>query len=69
MAPQRSDRKKKLIEQEGRLLLAMKPIKDGKYPSASAAARSFDLPVSTLKARLNGREPASEKTTQSLYFL
>lgn len=48
MPPQRSDRKKKKkIEQEGRLLLARKAIKDGKYPSAAAAARSFDLPVST----------------------
>jgi hypothetical protein len=61
MPPQRSEKKTKLIEQEGRLLLAIKAIKDGKYPSAAAAARSFDLPVSTLKYRLNGRESLAEK--------
>ena len=68
MPAQRSDRKKNLIEQEGRLLLAIKALKDGKYPSAAAAARSFDLPVSTLKARLNGREAASEKRHSRFIF-
>ena len=68
MPSQRSDRKKKLLEQEGRLLLAIKAIKDGRYPSAAAAARSFDLPVSTLKARLNGREAASEKRHNRFLF-
>jgi hypothetical protein len=48
--------------------LAIKAIKDGKYPSAAAAARSFDLPVSTLKARLNGREAASEKRHNRFIF-
>lgn len=46
-SPTLRSKKKKKIEQEGRLLLARKAIKDGKYPSAAAAARSFDLPVST----------------------
>ncbi|KAJ5256612.1 hypothetical protein N7478_012716 [Penicillium angulare] len=61
MPPQCSDRKKKLVEQEGRLLLAIQAIKDGKYVSAAAAARSFQLPVSTLKARLNGRQSCAEQ--------
>jgi hypothetical protein len=68
MPPERSDKKKKLIEQEGRLLLAIKAIKDGKYPSAAAAARSFDIPVSTLKARINGRESATEKRHNRFIF-
>lgn len=61
MPPQRSDKKINLIEQEGRLLLATQAIKNGKYPSAAAAARSFEIPVSTLKAQINGRESATEK--------
>ena len=68
MPPQRSDKKKKLIEQEGRLLLAMQAIKNGKYSSAAAAARSFEIPVSTLKARINGRESATEKRHNCFIF-
>jgi hypothetical protein len=68
MPPQRSEKKTKLIEQEGRLLLAIKAIKDGKYPSAAAAARSFEIPVSTLKARINGRESAAEKRASGHIF-
>lgn len=49
-------------------MLAIKAIKDGKYPSAAAAARSFQLLVSTLKARLNGREAASEKRHNRFIF-
>lgn len=61
MPPQSSDKKNKLTEQEGRLLLAIKAIKNGRYPSAAAAARSFAIPISTLKARIKGRESATEK--------
>ncbi|MBZ6433920.1 MAG: hypothetical protein LBE64_23680, partial [Acinetobacter pittii] len=59
--PKRSDKKGNLIEQEGRLSLAIQAIQNGKYPSAAAAARPFEIPVSTLKARINGRESATEK--------
>lgn len=68
MPPQRSDKKKKLTEQKGRLLLAIKAIKDGKYPSAAAAARPFEVPVSTLKARINGRESAAENRPSGHIF-
>jgi hypothetical protein len=68
MAPQRSDKKKKLTEQEGRLLLAIKAIKYGEYPYAAAAARSFEVPVSTLKARINGREAAAKKRPSGHIF-
>jgi DNA invertase Pin-like site-specific DNA recombinase len=68
MPPQRSDKKKKLIEQEGRLLLAMQAIKNGKYPSAAAIARSFEISVSTLKARINRRESAAEKRPSGHIF-
>ena len=68
MPPERPDRKKRLIEQEGRLLLALKAIKEDKYLSAAAAARSFDVPVSTLKARINGRESFTEKRPATHIF-
>jgi hypothetical protein len=68
MPPQRSDKKAKLIQQEGRLLLAIKAIKDGRYLSAAAATRSFEIPVSTLKARINGRESAAEKRASGHIF-
>lgn len=68
MPPQHSDKKRKLIEQEGRLSLAIQAIKNGKYPSAAAAARSFEIPVSTLKARINGRESATEKRHNRFIF-
>jgi hypothetical protein len=68
MPPQRSDKKRKLIEQEGHLSLAIQAIKNGKYPSAAAAARSFKILVSTLKARINGRESATEKRHNRFIF-
>jgi hypothetical protein len=57
-----------LIEQEGRLSLAIQAVQNGKYPSAAAAARPFEIPVSTLKARINGRESATEKRHNRLIF-
>lgn len=53
--------KKKVNRAGGPSLISYKAIKDGKYPSAAAAARSFDVPVTTLKYRLNGRESLAEK--------
>lgn len=48
--------------------MAIQAIKNGKYPSAAAAARSFEIPVSTLKARINGRESATEKRHNRFIF-
>lgn len=42
-------------------MLSIQAIKGGEYLSAAAAARSFEIPVSTLKAQISGREFATEK--------
>jgi hypothetical protein len=56
MPPIRSQKFQKLVQQEGPLLLAIKAIRDGQYLSAAAAARAFNVPVSTLKHRIKGRQ-------------
>jgi len=56
MPPIRSQKSQKSVQQEGRLLLAIKAIGDGQYLSAAAAARAFNVPVSTLKHRIKGRK-------------
>jgi hypothetical protein len=56
MPPIRSQKAQKLVEQEGRLLLAMKVIENGKYTSIRAAAEAFTVPRSTLQDRIKGHE-------------
>lgn len=59
MPPIRSQRSKDLIEQEGRLLLAIQAIKKQEIRTIAAAARTFNLPRSTLRDRLNGHTERS----------
>jgi hypothetical protein len=40
--------------QEGRILLAIQAVKLGQFQSVQAAAKSYDIPRSTLRHRLNG---------------
>ncbi|CRL30644.1 DDE superfamily endonuclease, CENP-B-like [Penicillium camemberti] len=54
MPPKRSQKAQKSIEQEGRMLLAMKAIQNGRITTIAAAARSFDVPRTTLANRLKG---------------
>ena len=56
MPPIRPQKSQRLVQQEGPLLLAIKAIKDGRYASAAAAARAFNVPVSNLKHRIKGRQ-------------
>ena len=56
MPPIRSQKAQKLVEQEGRLLLAIKAIENGKYSSIRAAAEAFTVPRSTLQDRMKGYE-------------
>jgi hypothetical protein len=56
MPPKSSQKAQKLIEQEGRLLLAIKAIDNGKYSSIRAAAEAFTVPRSTLQGRMKGHE-------------
>ncbi|OQE62173.1 hypothetical protein PENNAL_c0049G07727, partial [Penicillium nalgiovense] len=59
MPPIRSRSSKDLIEQEGRLLLAIQAIKKQEIRTIAAAARTFNIPRSTLRDRLNGHAERS----------
>jgi hypothetical protein len=54
MPPKRSQKAQKSIEQEGRILLAIKAIQNGRITTVAAAARSFDVPRTTLADRMKG---------------
>lgn len=54
MPPIRSQASTNLVEQEGRLLLAIQAIKKQEIATISLAARTFDVPRSTLRRRLSG---------------
>jgi hypothetical protein len=54
MPPIRGQKAQKSVEQEGRVLLAIKAIKNGRFTSVAAAARSFEVPRSTLQDRMKG---------------
>jgi predicted HTH domain antitoxin len=51
----------KLVEQEGRLQLAISAIEKNEILSIRRAADTFDVPLSTLYGRLNGRQYRIEK--------
>jgi hypothetical protein len=54
MPPKRSEKAQNSIQQEGRILLAIKAIQNGKITTVAAAARSFNVPRITLADRLKG---------------
>ena len=54
MPPKRSQKAQKLVEQEGRILLAIKAIQNGRIPTVAAAAPSFDVPRTTPADRMKG---------------
>jgi hypothetical protein len=56
MPPIRSHKAQNLVEQENRLILAIKAIENGKYDSIRAAAKAFNVPRSTLQDRMKGHE-------------
>jgi hypothetical protein len=45
-----------LVEQEGRIQLAIQALKKREIPSARQAAEVFNVPRSTLRDRLKGHE-------------
>ena len=51
----RSESSQKLANQEGKILLALSDIKDGRINSLRAAAKLYEIPFSTLQARADGR--------------
>ena len=48
MPPTRSQNRRKLIEQEGRILVAIQAIENQEKLSIREAARIYDIPFSTL---------------------
>jgi hypothetical protein len=54
MPPIRTQSSRNLVEQEGRLLLAIQAIKNQEITSIREAARHFQVPRSTLQRRLTG---------------
>ena len=54
MPPTRTEKSRKSIEQEGRILLAIQAIRKQEIPSIREAARRFTVPESTLRTRLHG---------------
>jgi len=68
MPPKSSD---SAVNQEDRLLLAIKAYQNGQFRSKAAAATAFDVPPWTLQYRLRGRTarsdtmPNSQKLTKS----
>ncbi|KAJ5772035.1 hypothetical protein N7520_002564 [Penicillium odoratum] len=55
MPPKRAQKARNSTEQEGRILLAIKAIKNDEFMSIRQAARVFTIPESTLRDRLRGR--------------
>lgn len=56
MAPIRSQKAHNLVEQDDRILLAIKAIENGNCVSIRAAAEAFAVPRSTLQDRMKGHE-------------
>jgi hypothetical protein len=54
MPPIRTESSQKSANQEGRILLALDDIKNGRVKSIRAAAELYDIPRSTLQTRANG---------------
>ena len=54
MPPDRSQTGQKSIEQEGRILLAIKAIQKKAITSVVEASRRFNVPCTTLRRRITG---------------
>lgn len=54
MPPNRSQKIQKSVEQEGRILLAIKSIQNGRISTIAAAAHSFNVPHTTLADQIKG---------------
>ena len=65
MPPIRSQKAQKSIEQEGRILLAIRAIKNQEISSVRGAARRFEVPESTLRDRLHGHQFKPEARANS----
>ena len=68
MPPKRSGKAQSSVQQEGPILLAIKAIQNGRFTSVAAAARSFDVPRTTLGARIQGRINQSDSRSALYKF-
>lgn len=55
MPPISSESLQKLANQEGNVLLTLNDIKDGRIRSLRAAAKLYEVPLTTLHTRIAGR--------------
>jgi helix-turn-helix, Psq domain len=55
MPPIRSESSQKSASQEGKILLALDDLQNGRIKSIRAAASLYAIPRSTLQARIDGR--------------
>jgi hypothetical protein len=60
MPPIRNKNKRNSLEKEGRLILALTALKKEQITSIREVARQFEVPESTLRDRLRGRQPQAE---------
>jgi predicted HTH domain antitoxin len=54
MPPIRTGRRLKLVEQEGRIELAIQALRNKKIASITKAARVYEVPRTTLRDRVKG---------------
>ncbi|EED20347.1 pogo transposable element, putative [Talaromyces stipitatus ATCC 10500] len=66
MPPIRNKNKKDLAEQEGRILLAISDLQNGRILRVAQAARIYSIPRATLQDRLNGTQQRSQCEEESL---
>ena len=55
MPPIRSEKSKRSVEQEGRIILAIAAYKNGQIPSINRAAALYNVPQPTLYHHIKGR--------------
>ena len=66
MPPIRDKKSRNSVEQEGRILLALSGLKNGKFGNISAAARIYEVPRTTLIDRHHGIQMKAEKRAAGL---
>ena len=66
MPPKSRQKSRNLIEQEGRLILAISALKKQQISSVRQAARVYTVPESTLRDRLHGSVNRAEKRANTV---
>jgi hypothetical protein len=65
MPPIHSQKSRKSIEQEGRILLAIQALQKHEIPSLCEVARRFNVPYATLRTRRDGATNRAETRVNS----